>query len=363
MPNTGPAKDSGKSRAHRGNENNRAEARACHSCGKIGHLARACGKGAAGARGGQNGGAARLEEAVRDLVAQTGGAKEAMRDMAKENRELREDLIAATEAKSEPPTPTEPIEAKDERRKAEASARLVHAKELCEQLDIVIGVRQFAWWTIILGLAVVMLGIYCASVGFYPVLEKVDQAPLSIVWFVNPKPSLVWWVVWRPLAAWLCPAVTHFCSLMSLALLLIALDKLGRWGWLATYSVRFVRWEDRESYPDFRADVHAMQGCKHENPLYCYVTLRNWLWSGETLISAELLAQLCSPKYMSHEQTRADARARIYRAVETGQFINLDRYVNLSGRNVALNTALVASAMWEFQADKAARMGFGLGPQ
>jgi hypothetical protein len=230
-----------------------------------------------------------------------------------------------------------------------------------ESLDVLVGRREF---NEVLLTAIVLIQValtawaVTGSSLYYP-----SQRTETVLFTFSPDVTRTV-PYWKeiPVAGW----VHNLCIVISSALLLwwilLLVDKRGWVRVLPTYRVKFLRWADRDEYPDLRADVNALQSLKHANPLYCWVTYSSLTTQGRTLISAELLAQLTATKYMDPLMDYDTAKFKIVNAVSTTQLVNLDRYAAFKGASIGLDTAVVALAMWRQFKDQFEEMGFGLRP-
>jgi len=306
-----------------------------------------------------------LNDALKNEVDRADGNAIAAKELAGDLRDLREELAAAGKEVTSKDKEVELVTAKlslvEKALEARRAQSTIHARESVERLHVHIRRHELSEWTIVLVSIVHVLMTAWAAVGgnlYYPRYEELT----SIVSWVNMAPQTV--LRWIPIT---CPMWSHRLVLVASAALciwwvLVYLDRRCIWRVFSTYRVRFLRWADREDYPDLRADVNALQDMKHANPLYCWVEYSSLTVQGTALISAELLAQLSTTKYQDPLMDYDTAKFKIMNAVATCQGVNIDRYSPFRGSNIALDTVVVALALWRQSKDAFEEMGFGLRP-
>lgn len=117
---------------------------------------------------------------------------------------------------------------------------------------------------------------------------------------------------------------------------------------------RTISFRDAPAGVDMRPDANSLQKLKHQQSLYGMVQVTDPEGEVKVLcVSFEMVAQLTAPKYMTLATSdEATAWARIARAAELLQQVNFNRYDTLTGKNVAMHSALLAWALWCRQHDE-----------
>jgi len=301
VPSTKVAWKENRGAAHRGDSINRDKDIQCRNCGVFGHKARNC-------KAGKQPAGSTIEEGFKQMGDQLEGNKRALAEMSKDNHEARKELEAKTEALKSAALELATIK----------SIVDVDALMKAVQMDFWIG-EEDGWrihWPVFLTTLVVIAS------GAWALLDH----DMSVLFFV---------------------VVTFgFCHLSHnyhFGGHGLFFDERRHGTRFKTISIR-----EGEAGPDLRPDANSLQLLKHANPILGVVEVTN-LDSEEShrlRISFEMLAQLTAPKYMTLAADPKTALARIVRAAESIQTVNFDRYGTFTGKNVAMQTAQVAWALW-----------------
>lgn len=123
--------------------------------------------------------------------------------------------------------------------------------------------------------------------------------------------------------------------------------------WTCGTRIQTVRFDDAPAGPDLRPDSNALVDVKHKNPMYGEILMtREELEYDDPerekrlFVSFEMIAQLTAPKYMTFAADDKTALTRMVTAAEKLQLVNFNRYDSFHGRNVCMNSALVAWTLW-----------------
>lgn len=316
--NPGGLRNGNSSRAHRGDMKKRS---ACFNCGREGHKAAQC-------RAGGRKGADEMAESVRDAIDRAAGSHIAAAEYAAALSEAERSLEKVTAA-------NEKAQRELEARNAALDARIDHT---IQRLATATPVKKttlaaYAWVTPVV-LSLVMFVEILAWLG----LRSHSGSLIFEDWWVLPPR---------------CVAV--LAMLWSLCQYL----RYGTFYAIQEAVLVFRRHVPLEDYKDLRPDANALQELKHSNPrlIEVGVAVPDGR-SQDLLVSAELLAQLTAPRYMTLGLREDQVWDRLVRGAETNQTVNQDRYRNMLGQNVAMNTALVALYLWRQYKSEIEEAGF-----
>lgn len=122
----------------------------------------------------------------------------------------------------------------------------------------------------------------------------------------------------------------------------------GSWYNFEEVMLKFVRNVPTDDLKDLRPDSNSLQELKHKDPRLIEVSVYSVEKDASVVlvVSAELLAQLTAPRYMTLGLRESQVWDRLVRGAETNQTVNQDRYRSMIGQNVSMNTALVALYLW-----------------
>lgn len=307
--------------AHRGDSVKRDMDVVCFNCGKTGHKASYCkaGKSTGG----------KVEGALKDAVDQADGAKIAASELLKDNAEMKERIHGLEKAEKELGL-------------LRQEAVLEAQRQVCS-LNFEVGWWHFPRWAVVLLFVPIPIWLiltmfwgltFTASIGAIGVVER-------DLFYAN-------------------------CILYGICTCSWAVFAATRWGgisltWWKYRRVRFVRLAERD-LTDRRHDANSLQTLRHADSLSAIVSVQpytRWWRARETEISAELLAQLTAPKYMSLSGSDSIIWERMVRGVETSHLVNMDRYRMLNvGYSIQMSTVLVAYLLRAHQMERLAKVGF-----
>ena len=321
----------GRSNAHRGDTRKRDDDVTCFNCGKKGHKSARCKVGAR--TGGDD-----LAKSVKDAQDKADGASIAAREFHQENKELREKLRQADQAAQKA------LEVEKELNLRNAALDKSVDKIIESLSEASSSTRRLTaeGWALIVAV--------CITVQV-AVLATVEDC---LVGRMIPRPWLI-----------VAGASSAFAALVALLTCLYEGFTYGN-----DWHIRFVRNIPTPDLVDQRPDTNSLQQLKHRDPRLIEVKMREHTGfihelfhalSGKRsklIVSAELLAQLMSPRYQSLGLSEAQVWDRLLRGAETNQTVNSNRYLALQGTNVPMNTALVALNMWRHYSRSISEAGF-----
>lgn len=300
--------------------------RKCHTCGKTGHLAKACRSSSSGTRAA--GAADLIIESVLDEAVAHAGERDALLDQIKQLQALMED----EEGKKK-----EALEAKEKERveKEVAVLKLVMAK-----MNFKYGkcTREYQWW---------LAGGLCLSWLGYQ----------SLMYYVAEVEHVEYFLLFAALTACLLVAVLRTKRIMS------------RWVNNDNNSYRVTSLHD-EQHADLRPNLLGVGSLKYARPFYATVEHTGpdprdptSTITTDLNVSLELFSHLAVSKYMPLGGEELDVWRGLKFAADGFCAMNLNRYKSFEGKNIVQDTCLLVFGAWKAQCYNRRFVPFPSGPR